>query len=94
MGEISLLKQQLKDSQADMTNKLSEIVSLRAALREVRSKVEKLEEKHQEREETLHLQSTEMEVCVLQNVSTLVLTFIIFHFPPSDIYGFPCSLYG
>ncbi|XP_060787072.1 leucine zipper putative tumor suppressor 1 isoform X2 [Neoarius graeffei] len=63
VGEISLLKQQLKDSQADMNNKLSEIVSLKATLRETRSKMEELEEKHRECEETLCLQSTEMEVC-------------------------------
>ncbi|MCJ8735444.1 hypothetical protein PDJAM_G00247330 [Pangasius djambal] len=63
VGEISLLKQQLKDSQADVASKLSEIVSLRAALRETRSKMEELEEKHQECEETLRLRSTEMEVC-------------------------------
>ncbi|XP_053479972.1 leucine zipper putative tumor suppressor 1 [Ictalurus furcatus] len=63
VGEISLLKQQLKDSQADVNNKLSEIVSLRAALRETRSKMEELEEKHRECEETLRLRSTEMEVC-------------------------------
>ncbi|XP_026801717.3 leucine zipper putative tumor suppressor 1 isoform X1 [Pangasianodon hypophthalmus] len=63
VGEISLLKQQLKDSQADVTSKLSEIVSLRAALRETRSKMEELEEKHRECEETLRLRSTEMEVC-------------------------------
>ncbi|MCI4381339.1 hypothetical protein PGIGA_G00250510 [Pangasianodon gigas] len=63
VGEISLLKQQLKDSQADVTSKLNEIVSLRAALRETRSKMEELEEKHRECEETLHLRSTEMEVC-------------------------------
>lgn len=68
VGEISLLKQQLKDSQADVNNKLSEIICLKAALRELRSKMEELEEKHRECEETLRLQSTEMEVCVLQNI--------------------------
>ncbi|TUM11647.1 NEDD4-binding protein 3 [Bagarius yarrelli] len=62
-GEISLLKQQLKDAQAEVTGKLSEIVSLRAALRETRSKMEELEEKHQGCEETLRLRSTEIEVC-------------------------------
>lgn len=62
------MKQQLKDSQADVNNKLSEIVSLRAALRETRSKMEELEEKHRECEETLRLRRTEMEVCVLHNV--------------------------
>ncbi|KAI5094624.1 leucine zipper putative tumor suppressor 1 isoform X2 [Silurus meridionalis] len=63
VGEISLLKQQLKDSQADVNSKLNEIVFLRASLRESRSKVEELEKKQQEWEETLHLRSTEMEVC-------------------------------
>ncbi|KAI5624069.1 leucine zipper putative tumor suppressor 2-like isoform X1, partial [Silurus asotus] len=63
VGEISLLKQQLKDSQADVNSKLNEIVFLRASLRESRSKVEELETKQQEWEETLHLRSTEMEVC-------------------------------
>ncbi|KAF5892899.1 leucine zipper putative tumor suppressor 1-like, partial [Clarias magur] len=61
VGEISLLKQQLKDSQAEVSNKLSEIVSLRASLRELRSKMEELEEKHGACEETLQLRSTEME---------------------------------
>lgn len=68
VGEIALLKQQLKDSQTDVSNKLSEIVSLKAALREMRSKMEALEQKHRACEETLHLRSTEMEVCVLQNI--------------------------
>ncbi|KAK3566281.1 hypothetical protein QTP86_030575 [Hemibagrus guttatus] len=63
VGEISLLKQQLKDSQAEVTSKLSEIVSLRAALRETKSKMEELEEKQRECKETLRLRATEMEVC-------------------------------
>lgn len=66
VGEISLLKQQLKDSQAEVTSKLGEIVSLRAVLRESRSKMEELEEKQKECEETLRLRTTEMEVCFIQ----------------------------
>ncbi|XP_030642386.1 leucine zipper putative tumor suppressor 1 [Chanos chanos] len=62
-GEISLLKQQLKDSQADAGHKLSEIVSLKASLRDVRSKMEELEQKNKEQEEGLRARSTEAEVC-------------------------------
>lgn len=92
VGEISLLKQQLKDSQAEVTSKLSDIVSLRAALRETRSKMEELVEKQRECEEALHLRNTEMEVCFLYKTSTtlmyrlnlmvnsiLILTSIGFH---------------
>uniref|UniRef100_A0A671Q3A4 Leucine zipper putative tumor suppressor 1-like n=1 Tax=Sinocyclocheilus anshuiensis TaxID=1608454 RepID=A0A671Q3A4_9TELE len=53
-GEISLLKQQLRDSQADVGNKLSEIVSLKASLKESRCKMEELEKKIKEYEEALH----------------------------------------
>lgn len=67
MGEISLLKQQLKDSQAEVTSKLNEIISLRAALRESRSKMEELEERQRECEKMLLLRSTEIEVCALHN---------------------------
>ena len=36
-GEISLLKQQLRDSQAEVTQKLSEIFQLKTQLRETRT---------------------------------------------------------
>ncbi|XP_051508989.1 leucine zipper putative tumor suppressor 1 [Myxocyprinus asiaticus] len=62
-GEISLLKQQLRDSQADAGNKLSEIVSLKASLKESRNKMEELEQKNKEHEEALRQRSTEVEVC-------------------------------
>uniref|UniRef100_A0A671Q667 Leucine zipper putative tumor suppressor 1-like n=1 Tax=Sinocyclocheilus anshuiensis TaxID=1608454 RepID=A0A671Q667_9TELE len=61
-GEISLLKQQLRDSQADVGNKLSEIVSLKASLKESRCKMEELEKKIKEYEEALHQRSAEVEV--------------------------------
>lgn len=38
-GEISLLKQQLKDSQAEVTQKLSEIFLLKTQLRETRQEL-------------------------------------------------------
>lgn len=63
-GEISLLKKQLKDAQADVVNKLSEIVSLKASLRDAGSRLEELEQKNRECEEALHSRSTEAEVCV------------------------------
>ncbi|XP_056319240.1 leucine zipper putative tumor suppressor 2 homolog [Danio aesculapii] len=61
-GEISLLKQQLRDSQTDAGNKLSEIVTLKATLKESRCKMEELEQKIKECEETLHERSAEVEV--------------------------------
>ncbi|XP_042618494.1 leucine zipper putative tumor suppressor 2 homolog [Cyprinus carpio] len=61
-GEISLLKQQLRDSHADVGNKLSEIVSLKASLKESRFKMEELEKKIKEYEEALHQRSAEVEV--------------------------------
>uniref|UniRef100_A0A673HH85 Leucine zipper putative tumor suppressor 1-like n=1 Tax=Sinocyclocheilus rhinocerous TaxID=307959 RepID=A0A673HH85_9TELE len=61
-GEISLLKQQLRDSQADVGNKLSEIVSLKSSLKESRCKLEELEKKIKEYEGALHQRSAEVEV--------------------------------
>ncbi|XP_051965365.1 leucine zipper putative tumor suppressor 2 homolog [Xyrauchen texanus] len=62
-GEISLLKQQLRDSQADVGNKLSEIVSLKSSLKEFRNNMEELDKKNKEHEEALRLRNTEVEVC-------------------------------
>lgn len=61
-GEISLLKQQLKDSQADVAYKLSEIVNLKAALREAKSKMEELEKKNKENEDGIRSRCAEVEV--------------------------------
>jgi len=63
-GEISLLKQQLRDSQADVGNKLSEIVSLKASLKDSKCKMEELEQKIKGYEEALHQRCAEVEVCV------------------------------
>lgn len=38
-GEISLLKQQLRDSQAEVTQKLSELFQLKTQLRETRTEL-------------------------------------------------------
>lgn len=38
-GEISLLKQQLRDSQAEVTHKLSELFQLKTQLRETRTEL-------------------------------------------------------
>ncbi|TRY65588.1 hypothetical protein DNTS_015197 [Danionella cerebrum] len=61
-GEISLLKQQLRDSQADAGNKLSEIVSLKSILKESRCKMQELERKIKECEEDIHQRNVEVEV--------------------------------
>lgn len=57
-----MLKQQLKDSQADVSHKLNEIVSLKAALKETKSKVETLEQKNKEQEEAVRARTVEVEV--------------------------------
>ncbi|XP_041644135.1 leucine zipper putative tumor suppressor 1 [Cheilinus undulatus] len=62
-GEISLLKQQLRDCQADVSHKLNEIVSLRALLRENAAKMETLEKQNKEHEDKLHSRTIEAEVC-------------------------------
>lgn len=61
-GEISLLKQQLRDSQADVSHKLSEIVSLRASLKEKAAKMELLESQSREHAQQLHSRTIEAEV--------------------------------
>ncbi|CAJ1068561.1 leucine zipper putative tumor suppressor 1 [Xyrichtys novacula] len=62
-GEISLLKQQLRDCQADVSHKLNEIVNLRALLRENAAKMETLEKQNKEHEDKLHSRIIEAEVC-------------------------------
>ncbi|XP_029019180.1 leucine zipper putative tumor suppressor 1 isoform X2 [Betta splendens] len=62
-GEISLLKQQLRDCQADVSHKLSEIVALRTSLKENAAKVETLEKRHKEHEDELRSRTIEAEVC-------------------------------
>ncbi|XP_045424556.1 leucine zipper putative tumor suppressor 2 isoform X2 [Lemur catta] len=49
-GEISLLKQQLKESQAELVQKGSELVALRVALREARATLRELQRHRQEAE--------------------------------------------
>nr|XP_046243050.1 leucine zipper putative tumor suppressor 1 isoform X2 [Scatophagus argus]XP_046243051.1 leucine zipper putative tumor suppressor 1 isoform X2 [Scatophagus argus] len=62
-GEISLLKQQLRDCQADISHKLNEIVSLRAAVKENTAKAEMLERQNKEHEDKLRSRTIEVEVC-------------------------------
>nr|XP_020450281.1 leucine zipper putative tumor suppressor 1-like isoform X2 [Monopterus albus] len=62
-GEISLLKQQLRDCQADVSLKLNEIVSLRASLKESTAKMEMLEKQNKDHEDKLHARTREAEVC-------------------------------
>jgi len=61
-GEISLLKQQLRDCQADVNHKLNEIVSLKSTLKESRTKIDALEERRQEDHEQIRTRSVEVEV--------------------------------
>ncbi|XP_020506607.1 leucine zipper putative tumor suppressor 1 [Labrus bergylta] len=62
-GEISLLKQQLRDCQTDVSHKLNEIVNLRALLRENAAKMETLEKLSKEHEDKLYSRTIEAEVC-------------------------------
>ncbi|XP_020791176.2 leucine zipper putative tumor suppressor 1 [Boleophthalmus pectinirostris] len=62
-GEIFLLKQQLRDSQADVSHKLSEILNLRILLKDVTTKMETFERQSREHEDKLHTRTREAEVC-------------------------------
>uniref|UniRef100_A0A3Q3VVV0 Uncharacterized protein n=1 Tax=Mola mola TaxID=94237 RepID=A0A3Q3VVV0_MOLML len=62
MGEISLLKQQLRDCQADVSHKLNDIVSLRVSLKESAAKIEMLEKQNKEHADKLHSCTIEVEV--------------------------------
>lgn len=61
-GEISLLKQQLRDCQADISHKLNDIVGLRASLKENAAKMELLENRNKEHAGQLHSRTIEVEV--------------------------------
>lgn len=62
-GEISLLKQQLKESQMEVNTKASEILSLKAQLKDTRGKLEGMELKTQDLESALRTKGLELEVC-------------------------------
>lgn len=64
-GEISLLKQQLRDCQADAGHKLAEIVSLKASLKESAARTERLEKQGREHADRLHSRTIEAEVSPL-----------------------------
>lgn len=59
------MKQQLRDSQADVNHKLNEIVSLRASLKENTAKMEMLEKQNKDHEDKLHSRTVEAEVSLL-----------------------------
>lgn len=62
-GEISLLKQQLRECQADVSHRLNEIVSLRALLKENTAKMETVEKQNKDYEDKLRSRTMEAEVC-------------------------------
>lgn len=64
-GEISLLKQQLRDSQAEVTQKLSEIFQLKTQLRETRMQLRNSEGQIDALK--LVLQGTQHRRCPSQN---------------------------
>ncbi|MEQ2208852.1 hypothetical protein XENOCAPTIV_017460, partial [Xenoophorus captivus] len=62
-GEISLLKQQLKEIQSELSQKAGEIVVLKAQLREARSELQASQARSQEAQTALRTRSLELEVC-------------------------------
>lgn len=66
-GEISLLKQQLRDCQADVSHRLGEIVSLKASLKESAARTELLEKQSREHADKLHSRTIEAEVSPLHS---------------------------
>lgn len=62
-GEISLLKQQLKESQTEINAKAGEILNLKAQLKDTRGRLEGLELKTQDLESALRTKGLELEVC-------------------------------
>ncbi|KAG2463372.1 N4B3A protein, partial [Polypterus senegalus] len=62
-GEISLLKQQLKDLQADVSQKAGDIVSLKAQLREARSELQASQLHIQDLHAANRTRTLELEVC-------------------------------
>lgn len=62
-GEISLLKQQLKDLQADLSQRVGEVVTLRGQLREARAELQNSQSQLQEAHTHTHTRALELEVC-------------------------------
>ncbi|KTG43516.1 hypothetical protein cypCar_00025940 [Cyprinus carpio] len=62
-GEISLLKQQMKDLQADLAQRVGELVTLRGQLREVRAELQTCQSQLQEAHTASHTPTLELEVC-------------------------------
>lgn len=62
-GEISLLKQQLKDLQADLSQRVGEVVTLRGQLREARAELQNIQSQLQEAHTHSHTRALELEVC-------------------------------
>lgn len=62
-GEISLLKQQLKESQAELVQKGSELVALRVALREARAALRVSEGRARGLQEAARAREVELEAC-------------------------------
>lgn len=62
-GEISLLKQQLKEVQSELAQRVGEIVSLRGQLRETRGELTNTQVLLQEAHGTTRTRTLELEVC-------------------------------
>lgn len=58
-----MLKQQLKDLQADLSQRVGEVVTLRGQLREARSELQNSQSQQQEAHTHAHTRALELEVC-------------------------------
>lgn len=63
MGEISLLKQQLRDSQNEVTQRAGEMVALRGQLKELNAQLKEREEAMFGLKESYSKKSCELERC-------------------------------
>uniref|UniRef100_S4RL89 Uncharacterized protein n=1 Tax=Petromyzon marinus TaxID=7757 RepID=S4RL89_PETMA len=62
-GEISLLKQQLKEAQAELAGRLGELLAVRAQARDARSELASRDEQTRALQARLHAKTAELEVC-------------------------------
>lgn len=87
-GEISLLKQQLRESQAEVTQRAGEMVALRGQLKELNAQLREREEAMLGLKDSYSTKSLELEKCegelrrTLSEVGTCIIILqFTFYFP-------------
>lgn len=81
VGEISLLKQQLRDSQHEVTQRAGEMVALRGQLKELNTQLKEREEAMLSLKDSYSSKSRELERCEgeLKKTLTEVNTYLYTH---------------